>query len=53
MISGLLVGAGLGTLVLLRTNKNLKENLLIILSLWLIGTFMGVILDFAGFESLL
>ncbi|MBQ7897595.1 MAG: arsenic efflux protein [Clostridia bacterium] len=50
MMSGLLVGAGMGTLVLFRTNKNLKENLLILLSLWTIGALAGVLLDTVGFH---
>lgn len=50
MMSGLLVGAGMGTLVLFRTNKNLKENLLILLSLWAVGTLAGVLLDVGEFH---
>ena len=50
MMSGLLVGAGMGTLVLFRTNKNLKENLLILVSLWTIGALAGVLLDTVGFH---
>ena len=50
MMSGLLVGAGMGTLVLFRTNKNLKENLLILVSLWAIGALSGVLLDTVGFH---
>lgn len=53
MMSGLLTGAGIGTLVLFRTNKSLKENLLILLSLWLTGAVLGLVLDLAGFGGLL
>lgn len=41
LIAGLLVGAGVGILVLLRVNKNLKDNIKIIALLWLIG--LGVL----------
>lgn len=53
MMSGLLTGAGIGTLVLFRTNKNMKENLLILVSLWLIGIAIGQVLDLVGFGGLL
>ena len=46
MVSGLLVNAGLGLLVLFRVNKNLKENLKIVLILYLIGVLSGTILEF-------
>jgi len=41
MISGLLVGAGVGVLVLVRSNKNPKENLLIICTLYILGVLGG------------
>lgn len=53
MMSGLLTGAGIGTLVLFRTNKNMKQNLLILISLWLIGIAVGLVLDLVGFGGLL
>lgn len=53
MMSGLLTSAGMGTLVLFRTNKNLKENAMIVLLLWLLGTLIGSVLDFTGFQNLL
>ena len=46
MIAGLLVNAGLGLLVLFRVNKNTKENLKIILILYLIGVLAGITLEF-------
>lgn len=49
LTSGLLTGAGVGLLVLFKTNKSLKENLLISLSLWATGAFFGVLLDLVGF----
>lgn len=47
LLSGLLVGAGLGILVLFKTNKNLKENIKIIVLLYCIGIVCGI-----GFELL-
>lgn len=46
MISGLLVNAGVGLLVLFRVNKNLKENIFITILLYLIGVISGFILSF-------
>lgn len=46
MMAGLLVGAGVGTLVLLRVNENRRESFIIIGSLYLIGSLSGVILNF-------
>ena len=45
MISGLLVGAGVGLLVLFRTNKIWKENLSILGIVWVAGVFWGVIVN--------
>ena len=44
MISGLLVNAGLGLLVLFRVNNNIKENIFITTLLYLIGVLSGFIL---------
>lgn len=46
MMAGLLVGAGVGTLVLLRVNEDRRESFIIIGSLYLIGSLSGVILNF-------
>lgn len=43
-ISGLLTGSGVALLVLFRTNKNLKENLLILVLVYLIGALSGIII---------
>ena len=48
LISGLLTGAGVGLLVLFKTNKNLKENILIIILLYVIGVIMGYLIDIIG-----
>lgn len=53
MLSGLLVGAGIGVLVLFRTNKHIKENLKIVGFLFIIGVLSGILLDLLNFESLL
>ena len=45
LISGVLVNAGIGLLVLFKTNKNLKENLCIVGLLYIIGVLAGVILQ--------
>ena len=45
MISGLLSGAGVGLLVLLRMNKRVKENLLIIGILAASGVLFGLVAD--------
>ena len=46
MIAGLLVNAGLGLVVLFRVNKNIKENLKIVLTLYVIGVISGILLSF-------
>ncbi|MDD6306662.1 MAG: putative manganese transporter [Clostridiales bacterium] len=48
MMSGLLVNAGVGLLVLLRLNRNQKENAGIILSLYGLGIFWGVMIELLG-----
>ena len=48
MMSGLLVGAGVGILVLARTNRHSKENAVIITGLYLIGVVWGLLIDMAG-----
>ena len=48
MISGLLVGAGVGLAVLFKTNKGIKENLKIMALLYCIGVIAGILLEFIG-----
>lgn len=48
MISGLLVGAGVGLAVLFKTNKGIKENLKIIGLLYGIGVLSGIIIQLIG-----
>lgn len=45
MMSGLLVGAGVGLLVLFRTNKRWKENLSILGILYVSGVVWGIVTD--------
>ena len=49
MISGLLVNAGVGLLVLFRVNRNLKENIKITAILYSIGVISGILLELIGF----
>lgn len=46
MMSGLLVGAGVGLLVLFRTNKRWREDLSILGMLYVSGVVWGILLDF-------
>lgn len=48
MMSGLLVGAGVGLAVLFRTNRNLKQNLIITALLYTVGVLIGTLIDFVG-----
>ena len=45
MMSGLLVGAGIGLLILFRVNDDKKENVNIALLLFVIGTVVGLLID--------
>lgn len=45
MMSGLLVGAGVGLLVLFRVNPRMKENLLLTLYLYVAGVISGCLID--------
>lgn len=50
MMSGLLVGAGVGLLVLFRVNHNTKENLRVVGLLYLIGVAAGVLIEILPWE---
>lgn len=45
IISGLSTGAGVGGLILLKTNKNIKENMKILGLVYIIGVFCGIFVD--------
>ncbi|MDD3368595.1 MAG: putative manganese transporter [Lachnospiraceae bacterium] len=49
VMSGLLVGAGVGLLVLFKMNRPLIENIKITILLYVIGVSIGVIIDVSGF----
>jgi len=44
-ISGLLTGSGVAILVLFKSNKNLKENIKILLIIYLIGVLSGLLIE--------
>ncbi len=48
MIAGLLAGSGVGVLVLLRVNDDRKENLRIIVLLYVIGVIVGIMTELLG-----
>ena len=49
MMSGLLVSAGVGLLVLFKENKSVKANLFIVGALYIISVFWGVFLEAVNF----
>ena len=49
LIAGLCSGAGIGILLLIKRNKNYKQNLFIIGALYVIGSFSGMIINLIGF----
>ena len=42
LLSGLLVGSGTGILILIRTNRNVKDNLVTLLLLYIAGVLVGL-----------
>ena len=44
-VAGLLTSAGVGIVVLFRTNKNTKENILILALLYVVGVLSGSIIN--------
>lgn len=48
MMSGLLVGAGIGLVVLFKSNRGVKRNLSIVGILYLVGVFAGIVIDLLG-----
>ena len=47
-IGGLLTGAGVGLVILFKQNKNIKENISIVLLIYFIGAIVGTILNIIG-----
>ena len=48
MLTGLLVNAGIGTMVLIKTNRNAKENIVVVCVLYGIGLVWGVAAELCG-----
>ena len=48
MMSGLLVGAGVGLVVLFKTNDSIKESLELTGMLYVIGVVAGILIDLLG-----
>ena len=48
LIAGLLTGAGVGLIILFRTNKSIKENITIVGLLYVIGVISGIMLQAIG-----
>ena len=45
LIAGLLVNAGAGILMLFRINKHIKENIKIIILLFILGAITGIVMN--------
>ena len=48
MMAGLLVSAGVGLLVLFRTNRQVRQNLIVLGGLWATGVFWGLVITAFG-----
>ncbi len=48
MFAGLLVNAGVGILVLLKTNKNVRENIAIVSMLFIVSVLWGLLIELTG-----
>ena len=53
MLAGLLTGAGAGLLVLFRTNKSLRQNLIFTAVLLGVGILVGCLFDYTGLAAFL
>ena len=45
LMAGLLTGSGLGILILFKTNKNIKENMMILSIIYIVGVLVGLLVD--------
>lgn len=50
MISGLLVGAGVGLAVLFKMNKGIRQNIKIVALLYVIGVIAGIMIELIGIK---
>lgn len=50
MIAGLLTGAGIGLAILFKTNKKLKENVGIMMIVYIIGVVVGIFIELIGLK---
>lgn len=48
LMSGLLAAAGVGILVMVRANHHARENVAVILTLWVFSAAWGIVIDLAG-----
>ena len=48
MMSGLLTGSGVALLVLFKSNKDVKENIAILGTIYIVGVLVGVIIELLG-----
>ena len=48
LLAGLIANSGIGLLVLFRVNKNIKNNLMIVLAVYLTGALVGILFDLFG-----
>lgn len=53
MLSGLFTGAGVGLLVLFRTNRNIKQNIAIAVTVYVVGVLLGTLIEVTGFAALI
>lgn len=53
MMSGLLSGAGVGTLVLLKVNKSWQERIFVLTTLVISGFLLGLVFDLAGLGKII
>ena len=51
MMSGLLVGAGVGVMVLIKVNEDKKQNAVIIMLLYAIGVVAGILINMLGITA--
>ena len=49
MLAGLLAGSGVGLLVLFRVNRPMKDNFVLLATLYAAAIVIGIVLDLAGF----